>query len=364
MSTGVGNTSLHKVKIERIAGSIAPLDEPALQRAQARLDGLTKPKGSLGRLEEVAASISAITGSERPSLGRKVIFTLAADHGVCEEGVSAFPQEVTAQMVYNFLRGGAAINVLASHAGAEVIVVDMGIIGDISSGKANFINKKIARGTRNFSKGPAMTHGQAYDSIAAGMEVFDAAYNTGKIGIAGVGEMGIGNTASSSAIASVMTGLDAGLVTGRGTGLDDESYSKKVEVIRRSVALNRPDPSDPVDVLAKVGGFEIGGIAGIILSAASKRVPVVVDGFISSCGAMIACALCGNVKDYLIMSHQSVEAGHAAVLRHIGKKPLLNLDMRLGEGTGAALGISVAEAAIKLMNGMATFGEAGVSENT
>lgn len=363
MPARIGDTPVHKAKIERTAASVVPLDSRSLEKAQARLDNLTKPKGSLGRLEEVAAAISAMTMDEKPSFGRKVIFTLAADHGICEEGVSAYPQEVTVQMVYNFLRGGAAINVLAAHAGAEVIIVDMGVKGDIKTDSASFMGRKIARGTDNFAKGPAMSYGKACESIAAGIEVFEEAYASRKIDIAGVGEMGIGNTASSSAIVSVITGLDAGLVTGRGTGLDDESYLKKVDVIRRSVALNRPDPGDTIDVLAKLGGFEIGGIAGIILSAASKRVPVVVDGFISSCGALIACGLCGSAKDYLIMSHQSVEAGHAAVLRHIGKKPLLNLDMRLGEGTGAALGISVAEAAIKLMNGMATFGEAGVSEN-
>lgn len=363
MPARIGNTPVHKAKIGRVAALIAPLDPRSLKKAQARIDNLTKPKGSLGRLEEVAVSISAITMSERPSFDRKVVFTLAADHGICEEGVSAYPQEVTVQMVYNFLRGGAAINVLASHAGAEVLVVDMGVKGDISTDSPSFIARKVARGTDNFAKGPAMTYGQACESIAAGIEVFEGSYASGKIDIAGVGEMGIGNTASSSAIVSAVTGLDAGLVTGRGTGLDDEAYRRKVDIIRRSVTLNRPDLNDPVDVLAKLGGFEIGGIAGIILSAASKRVPVVVDGFISSCGALIACGLCSYAKDYLIMSHQSVEAGHAAVLRHIGKKPLFNLDMRLGEGTGAALGISVAEAAIKLMNGMATFGEAGVSEN-
>jgi nicotinate-nucleotide--dimethylbenzimidazole phosphoribosyltransferase len=363
MSTGVRDTSLYKVKLEGTIASIIPLDPADLEKAQARLDQLTKPKGSLGRLEEVAVGISAISKSVRPVFRRKVIFTLAADHGVCEEGVSAYPQEVTIQMVRNFLGGGAAINVLALHAGAEVIIVDMGVKGEIPTGNPSFINRKIAYGTNNIAKGPAMTREQAYMSIAAGIELFEAAHASSKIDIVGVGEMGIGNTASSSAIVSVITGLDAGLVTGRGTGLDDVSYLKKVEVIRRSISLNGPDRNDPIDVLSKLGGFEIGGIAGIVLAAASKRVPVVVDGFISSCAAMLACELCGYAKDYLILSHQSAEAGHAAVLRRIGKKPLLDLDMRLGEGTGAALGISVAEAAIKLMSGMATFGEAGVSEN-
>ncbi len=363
MPVGLGDTSLHKVKVDRTVSSVVPVDPSGLKEGYARLDKLTKPKGSLGRLEEVAALIYAVSGGKKKGFSRKVIFILAADHGICEEGVSAYPQEVTVQMVCNFLAGGAAINVLASHTGSEVIVVDMGVKGDISHKKESFIDKKVARGTGNFAKGPAMSVSQAYMSIAAGIDVFEQVYGSGKVDIAGVGEMGIGNTASSSAITSAVTSLDAGLVTGRGTGLDDASYIRKVEVIRRSLSLNRPDPNDPIDVLSKVGGFEIGGMIGIILAAASKKVPVVVDGFISSCGAMLACELCRNAGDYLILSHQSVEAGHAAVIRHMGKRPLLNLDMRLGEGTGSALGIGVAEAAVKLMNGMATFGEAGVSEN-
>jgi nicotinate-nucleotide--dimethylbenzimidazole phosphoribosyltransferase len=362
MPVGLGDTSLHKVKVDRTISSVVPVDPSGLKEGYVRLDKLTKPRGSLGRLEEVAALIYAVSGGKK-GFSRKVIFTLAADHGVCEEGVSAYPQEVTVQMVRNFLAGGAAINILASHTGAEVIVVDMGMKGDISRKERSFIDKKVARGTGNFAKGPAMSISQAYMSIAAGIDVFEQVYKSGGIDIAGVGEMGIGNTTSSSAITSAVTGLDAGLVTGRGTGLDDASYIRKVEVIRGSLSLNRPDPNDPIDVLSKVGGFEIGGMTGIVLAAASKKVPVVVDGFISSCGAMLACELCRNAGDYLILSHQSVEAGHAAVIRHMGKRPLLNLDMRLGEGTGAALGIGIAEAAVKLMNNMATFGEAGVSEN-
>jgi len=364
MPAGLRDTSLHKIKVDRTVSCVAPVNAFGLKEAFARLDRLTKPVGSLGRLEEVAALIYAVSGVKKGGFSRKVIFTLAADHGVCEEGVSAYPQEVTVQMVRNFLAGGAAINILAAHTGAEVIVVDMGMKGDVPRGNGSFIEKKIARGTGNFAKGPAMSVSQAYMSIAAGIEVFEQVFDSGKIDIAGVGEMGIGNTASSSAIVSAVTGLDAGLVTGRGTGLDDASYLRKVEVIRKSLSLNTPDPNDPVDVLSKLGGFEIGGIAGIILAAAAKNVPVVIDGFISSCGAMLAYGLCPNAGGYMILSHQSVEAGHAAVIRHMGKKPLLNLDMRLGEGTGAALGIGIVEAAVKLMNGMATFDEAGVSEKT
>ena len=354
-------------KIEEVLEAIVPVDESYYAKAQARLDSLTKPKGSLGRLEEVARRIVAISGNMRPSLKRKVIFTAAADHGVCEEGISAYPQEVTPQMVYNFLRGGAGINVLARHAGAEVIVVDMGVKEKIKIQNPkikNFINKKVAFGTKNFAREPAMTREEALRVLTAGVEVFREAHADKEIDIAGVGDMGIGNTTASSAIVAAITGEDVALVTGRGTGIDDSSYSRKVEVIKKALSFHNPNPKDPIDVLSKVGGFEIGGIAGIILAAASKKVPVIIDGFIASCGALIAFEICRDVGDYMIFAHQSVEAGQLAILRHVNQKPLLNLEMRLGEGTGAALGIGIAEAAVKIFNEMATFSEAGVSEGS
>lgn len=349
-------------KINNVLEAVKPIETNYYDKAQARLDNLTKPRGSLGRLEELARHIVAITGNLKPSIKRKVIFTMAGDHGVCEEGVSAYPQEVTPQMVYNFLKGGAGINVLARHVGAEVIVVDMGVNHKFEIKNPNFKIKKVNYGTKNFAKETAMTQEEAYKSLLGGIEVFQEAYQNKKIDIVGVGDMGIGNTTPSSAIVAAITGEDVELVTGRGTGIDEATFTRKIEVIRKALSLHSPNPKDPIDVLSKVGGFEIGGIAGAILAAASKRIPVVVDGFIASCGALIAFEMCPKVKDYLIAAHQSVEAGHMAILKYINLRPLLNLEMRLGEGTGAALGISIVEAAVKIFNEMATFSEAGVSE--
>lgn len=363
MSISVGNTGTDKVKIDEVVKAIEPVDAGYYAKAQARLDTLTKPKGSLGRLEEIAARVVAISKNLKPSVKNKVIFTMAGDHGVCEEGVSAYPQEVTPQMVYNFLRGGAAINVLARNAGAEVIVVDMGVKEKIKTEKTrNFKDKKVAFGTKNFAKEPAMTREEALKSVLAGIEVFNEAYAEQKIELVGVGDMGIGNTTPSSAIISAVTGEDVALVTGRGTGINDTTYARKIDAIKKGLYLHKPDPKDPIDVLSKVGGFEIGGIAGVILAAASKKVPVVVDGLISSSGALIAFEICPAVKDYIFFAHQSVEAGQLAVLRRVNQRPLLNLDMRLGEGTGAALAMGIVEAAVKVLNEMATFTEAGVSE--
>ncbi len=367
MAQELDNQTRQANKICEVLEAIVPVDASYYAKAQARLDNLTKPKGSLGRLEEIARRIVAISRNMRPSLKRKVIFTMAADHGVCEEGISAYPQEVTPQMVYNFLRGGAGINVLAKHVGAEVIVVDMGVKEKIKNQKSkikNFIDKKVAFGTKNFAREPAMTREEAVKAVIGGIEVFQEAYTDKEINIIGVGDMGIGNTTSSSAIVAAITGDDAALVTGRGTGIDDVSYIRKIEVIKKALSMHNPNPKDPIDVLSKVGGFEIGGLAGVILAAASKKVPVVVDGFIASCGALIAFELCPGVRDYLIFAHQSVEAGQLSILRRVDQKPLLNLEMRLGEGTGAALGIGIADAAVKIFIEMATFSEAGVSEGS
>lgn len=351
-------------KIEEVLKEIRPVDASYYAKAQIRLDNLTKPKGSLGRLEEIAMRIVAISENLSPSLKRKVIFTMAGDHGVCEEGISAYPQEVTPQMVYNFLRGRAGINVLAKHVGAEVIVVDMGVKAELrtKSGDKDFKDKKVNFGTKNFAKEPAMTREEALKAIMGGVEAFQEAHADKEINIIGVGDMGIGNTTASSAIVAAITGEDVALVTGKGTGIDDASYIRKIEAIKKALSLHNPDSKDPIDVLSKVGGFEIGGIAGVILAAASKKVPVMVDGFIASCGALIAFEICPDVRGYIIFAHQSVEAGQLVILRHVNQKPLLNLEMRLGEGTGAALGIGIAEAAVKIFNEMATFSEAGVSE--
>jgi nicotinate-nucleotide--dimethylbenzimidazole phosphoribosyltransferase len=341
-------------------------DYSLAQKAQSKLDNLTKPRGSLGRLEEIAKQVVIITGNLQPQLKNKVIFTMAADHGVVVEGVSAYPKEVTPQMVYNFIRGGAAINVLARHVGSRVVVVDMGVAEKIKNQKSkikNFIDKKINYGTRNMAKEPAMTRDEAIRSIEAGIEVFEEELKNGT-DIIGIGDMGIGNTTPSAAIASVITGKSVEEITGRGTGLDDAGLARKVTVIKKALKVNAPLATDGLDVLAKVGGFEIGGLTGVILAAAAHKIPVVIDGFISTAAALIAYTLKPEVKEVMIAAHCSQEKGHKLMLAHMGLRPLLDLDMRLGEGTGAALGISIIEASIKILTEMATFQSAGVSERT
>ncbi len=296
----------------------------------------------------------------RPSFPRKAIIVMAGDHGVTAEGVSAYPADVTKQMVLNFLHGGAAINGLARQAGARVIVVDMGVAAEFE-GAAGLIHHKIANGTQNMRRGPAMTRAQAEESIGAGMDIVEAEIAKG-LDIMAVGEMGIGNTTPSSAITSLYTSQPASLVTGRGTGLDEAGFIHKVEVIEGSLAFNKPNPADPIDVLSKVGGFEIGGMAGAILFAAAHRLPVMLDGFISGAAALLAVELEPRIKPFLIASHRSVEAGHRAILERLELRPLLDLDLRLGEGTGAALAFHLIDAAVNTLNDMATFSEAGVSE--
>jgi len=340
--------------------AIQPLDETAMEAARARQNNLTKPPGSLGRLEEISIQVAGITGQERPVIKEKVVITCAGDHGVVAQGVSAFPQEVTPQMVYNFLSGGAAINVLARHVGARVVVVDAGVVADFEP-QPGLVIKKVAHGTADMAQGPAMSREQAVQAIEAGIEAVEEEIARG-LSIVATGDMGIGNTTPSSAIVAAITGLPVSNVTGRGTGIDDEQLAHKVAVIEKALAVNQPDPKDALDVLSKVGGFEIGAIAGIILGAAAHRIPVVIDGFISTAGALIAGGLAPLARSYMVAAHASVEIGHRAMLSHLGLAPCLDFDLRLGEGTGAALVINVVEAACKILNEMATFGEAGVSE--
>jgi len=347
-------------KLERTLGRIGVLDQEAMRAARERQNKLTKPPGSLGRLEELAVLVAGIQRTPSPDVSAKVIFTMAGDHGVVQEGVSGYPAEVTAQMVCNFLRGGAGINVLARHVGARVVVVDMGVATDLQP-HPQMVVKKVRYGTDNLARGPAMSREQAIRSIEAGIEVFEDELETG-LHIAGTGDMGIGNTTPSAALAAAFTGLPVEAVTGRGTGIDDGRFAAKVRAITQGLALNRPDPNDPLDVLSKVGGFEIGGLAGVILAAAAHRVPVVLDGFISGAAALVATELEPKARDFLIAGHISVEPGHRAMLERMGVKPLLNLDMRLGEGTGAALAMGIVDAAVKVLNEMATFDQAGVSE--
>lgn len=346
-------------RLREVLKNIQPVDETRTAEIQARLDNLTKPQGSLGRLEELARRYCLITGRDKPEIKNKVIFTFAGDHGVAEEGISAFPREVTPQMVYNFLRGGAGVNVLARHVGARVIVVDVGVDHDFEPMDGLEI-KKVGRGTRNMTKGPAMTREEAEQAVLSGVDVVEK--HLEGLDIVGTGDMGIGNTTPSSAIVSVITGTEPEKVTGRGTGIDSDALRHKVSVIKKAIAVNNPDPRDAMDVLSKVGGFEIAGIAGLVLGAAMHKIPIVVDGFISTAGALIAAELNPYVKGYIIAAHQSVEVGHRKMLEHLEQIPLLDLNLRLGEGTGAALGISLVEAGVKILTQMATFASAGVAE--
>lgn len=350
---------MDEARLSGIISQIQPLDEPAMAQARTRQDRLTKPPGSLGRLETLSIQLAGILGKSSPTIHHKVIVTMAGDHGVVAEGVSAYPQEVTTQMVANFVRGGAAINVLARHVGARVVVVDMGVAAEVSA-YSEVVVKKVAPGTGNIALGPAMSREQALCALLAGMEVVEKEIEQG-LDVLGVGDMGIGNTTPSAAIAATMTGQAPAAVVGRGTGLDDAGLAHKVAVVEKALAVNRPDPTDALDVLAKVGGYEIGGMAGAMLATAAHRRPVVVDGFISTAAAMIAVGLAPQLRPYLIASHRSQERGHGVMLEWLGLQPLLDLDLRLGEGTGAALGIFLAEAACKILGEMATFEEAGVS---
>jgi len=331
------------------------------ERATQRIRTLTMPPWALGRVLDLAVDLAGMTRSLTPPVKRRCVVVMAGDHGVTEEGVSAFPREVTVQMVHNIATGGAGVNVLARQAGARVVVVDVGIAGEVGELKASgsVIARRIAPGTNNIARGPAMTREQAVQAIEAGTHT--AAELSGETDVFATGEMGIGNTTASSAVVAALCGIDAARATGRGTGIDDNRLRLKVDVVRRALAVNQPDARDPIDVLSKVGGFEIGAIAGLILGAAAAHRPVVVDGFISTAGALLAQALCPAACDYMIAAHRSAEPGHEAALNQLGKAPLLDLGLRLGEGTGAALALHIVEAAARVLDEMATFEDAGVT---
>jgi len=341
--------------------SIPPLDLEAVHQARTRQNQLTKPPGSLGRLEEISIRLAGMKADPCPSVSRKAVIVMAADHGIAAEGVSAFPAEVTKQMVMNFLRGGAAVNVLARQAGASLTIVDIGVASDFDPSLSGLLHCKVARGTRNMAKGPAMTITEAEKALVVGMEVLAGVAENG-LDLIATGDMGIGNTTPSSAIAAILTGLPVAAVTGRGTGLTDAGLEHKVKVIEQAIALNRPDPKDAMDVLCKVGGLEIAGLAGVMIAASARRIPVVVDGFISTAAAMIAVGLVPDVYHYLFGSHESAEIGHRVMHKHLGLIPLINLNLRLGEGTGAVLTFHLIEAASRIIREMATFAEAGVTD--
>ena len=352
------------IKLEEIIGEIKPVDQGWIQKAQERTAQLVMPTRALGRLHEISEQLCGIQETLEPSISHKAILVMAGDHGVVEEGVSAYPQEVTPAMVQTFLAGGAGINAISRQVGAEVWVVDLGVIADIDTtglkGADRLIVQKIANGTANFTRGPAMSHQDAETALVAGFEKASKLMGEGA-DILGTGDMGIGNTTPSAAIGAVLTGATLEEMVGRGTGVDDAGLARKRDAIRRGIEFNTPEPEDGLDVLAKVGGFEIGGIAGAILAAAFQRRAVVVDGFISTAGALIAHALCPTVKDYLFAGHSSEEPGHRLMLQHLGLTPILDLGMRLGEGTGAALAMSVMEAAVRMFKEVLTFEEAGVA---
>jgi nicotinate-nucleotide--dimethylbenzimidazole phosphoribosyltransferase len=345
--------------LDLLIAQITPLHEDSMHAARQRQDLLTKPQGSLGRLESLSIQLAGITAQPQPAIRQKVIIVMAGDHGVVAEGVSAFPQDVTPQMVENFLSGGAAINVLARHVGARVVVADLGVAVDLEP-HPDLVVRKIGYGTQNIALGPAMSRALAKQAILAGAEIVEAQIDLG-LDILATGEMGIGNTTPSAAIAAALTGRPAGEIVGRGTGVDDRGLERKVGVVERALQVNHPDGNDPVDVLAKVGGFEIGGLAGAILAAAAHRKPVVVDGFISTAAAMLAVKLAPLARSYLIAAHSSMERGHGLMLDWLQLTPLFDLQMRLGEGTGAALALSLLEASCKILSEMATFGQAGIS---
>lgn len=339
---------------------IPPICEGVRNAAKERQLTLTKPTGALGRLEELSIRLATATGKLQPSLHRKAVIVMAGDHGVTAKGVSAYPADVTPQMVVNFLHGGAAINVLARQAGARVCVVDVGVMQDLPEHPGLRI-RKVLPGTRDMSVGPAMTRDEACAALQVGVDAIREEAAKG-LDIVAVGEMGIGNTTPASAITAVFTGLPVSEVTGRGTGLDDAGVKRKVAVIERAIEVNHPDPTDPIDVLSKVGGLEIAGMAGVFLGAASMRVPAVIDGFVSGAAALVAAEIDPRVKPYLFASHQSVEIGHRLALERMGLQAFLDLEMRLGEGTGAVLAFPILEAAVRTLNEMATFAEAGVSD--
>ncbi|MHC1724932.1 MAG: nicotinate-nucleotide--dimethylbenzimidazole phosphoribosyltransferase [Syntrophobacteraceae bacterium] len=347
-------------ELKALIDRIEPADRDWEKRAWERLHSQIRPRGSLGELENIAARLAAIKRSLSVDLSRKILFVMAGDHGIAAEGVSAYPQEVTAQMVYSFTRGWASINVLAKHAGASVKVVDCGVASEIPA-EWEVVRAKIGCGTASITAGPAMSREEALQGLTMGAHLVEDACRDG-FQLIGTGDMGIANTTPSTAIICALSGESPAQVTGRGTGIGDEAFSKKIAAIETALKVNRPDPLDPVDVLSKVGGYEIAGLAGAILGAAAAKAPVICDGLIATAGALIACRIAPASTDYLFVSHQSIEPGHLAMCSMIGLHPILNLGMRLGEGTGAALAMNIVDAAAKVLVECKTFAEAGVTD--
>lgn len=360
MSTQASQVELDRAALHAACNAITACDETIARITQERLDQKTKPRKSLGALETLACRYAAIRGTAQPALPSKAVVVMGADHGVAEEGVSAYPQAVTAQMLLNFAAGGAAINVLARHAGAEVRVVDIGVKEPVAHSAV--VAARVTAGTANFVHGPAMTEAQVLRALCTGIEQAAALAASG-VTVIGLGEMGIGNTTASSALTAVLTGASVEEVTGTGTGISDAAKLHKAQVIARAIQVNRPDPSDALEVLRTLGGLEIAGLAGVVIGAARAHVAVIIDGFIASTAALAATRLAPNAGDYLIASHRSTEPGHRMVLRALEREPLFDLGMRLGEGTGAALAMTLLDAAVKVLLEMATFESAGVADS-
>ena len=347
--------------LDETIGRIKPQDTRVREAARAHLSQLVMPHWALGRILDIGVDLAGITGSLKPSMARKAIVIMAGDHGVVAEGVSKYPQEVTPQMVLSFVAGGAGINALARLAGARVVVVDMGVAGDLVAlaAEGKILSRRMGAGTGNIARGPAMSREQAVACIEAGMAI--AAELAPSTDLFGTGDMGIGNTTPSAAIAAAITGKSAAEVTGRGTGIDDAQLARKAQIVEKALAVNCPNPADGIDVVAKVGGFEIAGLAGFILGAAAAGKPVIIDGYISTAAALVAWLVCPVSSEYMFAAHRSAENGHGIMQGRLGKEPLLDLGMRLGEGTGAALAMNILEAAARVLAEVATFGEASVS---
>ena len=340
-------------------GKIVGLDVQAQAAAQNRLDSLTKPLGSLGRLEEIVKQVAGITGKVRPAVDKKVIVIMCADNGVVDEGVSSCPKEVTASVTQNFTRGITGVNVLSTHAGAEILVVDIGVDAQLEA--QGIINKKVRWGTGNIAKEPAMSREEAIQAMETGIEIVHDLSRKG-YNMLGTGEMGIGNTTTSSAIAAVLTGQPLETLVGRGSGLTNEALDNKIRIIRKAIEVNKPDASDPLDVLSKLGGLDIAGLAGCYIGAAACRIPILIDGFIAAVAALIAVKMKPEIKNYLIASHGSAEPGSKAVNEEMGLVPLLMLDMRLGEGSGAAVAFHIVDTAFAAYDRMGTFDDARIEQ--
>ncbi len=344
---------------EEALSSITELDQEAMEKAQARLDSLTKPLGSLGRLEDIVKQIAGITKKPFPTVKKKAVIIMCADNGVVEEGVSSCPKSVTSSVTQNFTKGFTGINVFTRHSGADTVVVDIGVDDDIDC--AGVLDRKIRKGTWNIAKGPAMTRDEAIAAIGVGIEMVEI-LSKRDVNLLGTGEMGVGNTTTSSAIAAVLTGNSAEDMVGRGAGLSQEDFRNKIEVVKRAIEINKPDSSDALDVLIKLGGFDIAGLTGCFLGAAAFRIPILIDGFISAAAALVAIRLKPGCRDFIFPSHGSAEPGNIRIMQELGFEPMMNLGMRLGEGTGAALAFHVIDAAIAAYNQMGTFGDANIEQ--